>query len=127
MSTKNTNPSHDDILDEVSHHAAQAAVARRRSTSQERAWSRSLGVKLDGRLAELRRNLTPADPAPEAAKPIRPSTLAMARDTVLAGIAKLLSSLEGEGEPGFAYRNHKRLSDDDLRRLYDLLDPTARE
>ena len=129
MSTKKTTttPSPDDLIDEVSHHVAQAAVSRRKSTSQERDWSKALGMKLDARVAELRRNLTPADPTPEIAKPIRSSTLAMARDAILGGIAKFISAMEGGGEAGFAYRNHKRLSDDDLRRLYDLLDPTARE
>ena len=127
MSTKRTDvtPNHADILDEVSHHAAQAAVARRKSTGQEREWSRALGVKLEARVAELRRNLTPADPAPEEARPIRTSTLAMTRDAVLDAIARLTSALGGEVE--FAHRNHKRLSDDDLRRLFDLLDTTARD
>ena len=129
MSTKKTitAPNPDDLLDEVSHHVAQAAVMRRKSTAQERTWSKAVGAQLEARVAELRRNLTPADPTPETSKPIRPSTLAMARDALLSGVAQFLSALMGEAEPGFAYRNHKRLSDDDLRRLYDLLDPIARE
>jgi hypothetical protein len=62
-----TKPTPLEILDEVSHHAAQAAVARRKSTKEDREWSRALGVKVDARLAELRRNLTPADPPTEEA------------------------------------------------------------
>jgi hypothetical protein len=114
-----------EILDEVSHQAAQAAVARRKSTATEREWSRALGKKLDDRLAELRRNLTPADPPMEIAKPIRPSTLAMTRDAVIAAITALTQSMGGAVQ--FAHRNLKRLSDDDLRRLFDMLDPTASE
>jgi hypothetical protein len=125
MSTNNTKPSPLEILDEVSHQAAQAAVARRSNTAEDLEWSRALGAKLDDRLAELRRNLTPADPPTEKAKPIRPSTLAMTRDAVIEAIAKLTQSMGGAVQ--FAHRNLKRLSDDDLRRLYDLLDPTAHE
>jgi hypothetical protein len=94
-------------------------------TAKERGWSRDLGAILDARLAELRRNLTPDDPPTEAAQPIRTSTLAMTRDAVIEAITKLTQSMGGAVQ--FAHRNLKRLSDDDLRRLYDLLDPTARE
>lgn len=125
MSTTKTPPSPNELLDEVSHHAAQAAVAARRSTEEDREWSRALGVKLDARLAELRRNLTPADPPTEKAKPIRPSTLAMTRDAVIEAITKLAQSMGGAVQ--FAHRNLTRLSDDDLRRMYDLLDPTAHD
>jgi len=126
MSTNKNKPNLLAILDEVSHHAAQAAVARRKkSTPEDRQWSREIGATVDARLAELRRNLTPADPPTEAAKPIRPSTLAMTRDAVIEAITKLTQSMGGAVQ--FAHRNLKRLSDDDLRRLYDLLDPTARE
>lgn len=126
MSTNRPTPTALEILDEVSHHAAQAAVSRRRKvTAEEREWSRDLGATLDARLAELRRNLTPDDPPTEEAKPIRTSTLAMTRDAVIEAITKLTQSLGGAVQ--FAHRNLKRLSDDDLRRLYDLLDPTTRE
>ena len=125
MTTKKPEPDALEILDEISHHAAQAAVARRESTGTDRAWSRDLGTSLDARLAELRRNLTPADPPTETAKPIRPSTLAMTRDAVIEAITRLTHSMGGAVQ--FAHRNLKRLSDDDLRRLYDLLDPTARQ
>ena len=126
MSTK-SKPTALEILDEVSHHAAQAAVARRKkATLEERHWSRDLGTQINARLAELRRNLTPEDPPTENAKPIRASTRAMTRDAVTEAITKLTQSMGGAVQ--FAHRNLKRLSDDDLRRLYDLLDPTtARE
>ncbi len=126
MNTNKPKPNALEILDEVSHQAAQAAVARRRKTTpSDRQWSRDMGVKIDARLAELRRNLTPADPPAEQAKPIRPSTLAMMRDAVIDVITRLTQSMGGDVQ--LAHRNLKQLSDDDLRRLYDLLDPTARE
>jgi hypothetical protein len=126
MNTNKPKPNALEILDEVSHHAAQAAVARRKkSTPADRQWSRDLGMTVEARLAELRRNLTPADPPAETAKPIRPSTLAMTRDAVIEAITRLTQSMGGAVQ--FAHRNLKRLSDDDLRRLYDLLGPTARE
>lgn len=125
MSAMKPKPSPEDILDEILHHAAQGAVARRKSTKRDHQWSRELGVQIDARLAELRRNLTPADPPPETAKPIRASTLAMARDAVIAAITQLTQSMGGAVQ--FAHRNLTRLSDDDLRRLYDLIDPTNRE
>ena len=120
-------PDANEILDAISHHAAQAAVDARRgkSTARDRQWSRELGVKLDERLAELRRNLLPADPPIEQAKPIRPSTLAMVRDALLEGIKRMSASTGGRVQ--FAYRNLKRLSDDDLRRIYDSIDPSNRD
>ena len=113
-----------DILDELSHHAAQAAAATRKTTAEDRQWSRALGAQLDARLAELRRNLTPADPPTEKAQPLRPTTRAMTRDAVIEAITRLTQAMGGAVQ--LAHRNLKRLSDDDLRRLHDLLDPTAR-
>ena len=125
MSKKSSKPSPVEVLDEISHHAAQAAVARRTTTARDEQWSHELGVELDARIAELRRNLTPADEPLEAAKPIRPSTLAMVRDVVIDAITQLTQSMGGAVQ--FAHRNLTRLSDDDLRRLYDLIDPTNRD
>jgi hypothetical protein len=124
MSTKNRPLGPADILDEVLHHAAEGAVARRKNNARDNAWSRELGARLDTRLAELRRGLTPADPPTEVAQPIRASTLLMTRDAVIEAITRITQSMGGAVQ--FAHRNLTRLSDDDLRRLYDLLDPTAR-
>lgn len=116
-----------EILDELSHIAARDAVDRGITTARDRAWSDALGQQLEARMAELRRGLTPEDPPLEIAPPIRPSTLAMARDAVLAGIARITAAMGGAGAVQLAHRNLTRLSDDDLRRLYDLIDPTARD
>lgn len=122
---ESSKPDPVEILDEISHHAAQAAVARRTITARDEQWSRDLGVELDARIAELRRNLTPADEPAEAPRPIRPSTAAMVRDVVIEAITRLTQSMGGAVQ--FAHRNLTRLSDDDLRRLYDLIDPTNRD
>ena len=124
MSAENTKPSPEDVLDEILHHAAQGAVDRRKSTKRDHEWSRELGAQVEARLAELRRNLTPAESPAETAKPIRASTLAMTRDAVIEAIARLTQAMGGAVQ--FAHRNLTRLSDDDLRRLYDLLDPSNR-
>jgi len=120
-----TKPTPAEILGTILDHAADAAVARHAPTERDRAWSRELTKTVKGRLAELRRGLLPADAPVEKAKPIRPSTLAMARDAVIAAITSVLQGMGGTVQ--VAHRNLTQLSDDDLRRLYDLIDPTSRE
>jgi hypothetical protein len=125
MSTNdNTKPDAVEILDAISHQVALEEAENGKSTAADLRWSRELGVKLDARLAELRRKLMPADVMMEKAKPIRPSTLAMARDALIAGIERFMASIGGTVQ--YAHRNLKGLSDDDLRRLYDTIDPDAR-
>ena len=88
-------PNAADVLDEILHQAAVAEAEDVNPTAAERRWSKELGIKLDARVAELRRNLTPADAPTERAKPLRPSTLAMTRDVLLAAIEKLRSGMGG--------------------------------
>jgi hypothetical protein len=114
-----------EILDTISDHAAEAAIARRTTSDRDRQWSRELTSTVKGRIAELRRGLLPAEAPTEKAKPIRPSTLAMARDAVIEAITRLLQGMGGTVQ--VAHRNLTQLSDDDLRRLYDLIDPSAHE
>lgn len=120
-----TKPTPAEVLRTILDHSADAAVARHVATERDRAWTRDLTSSVKGRLAELRRGLLPADPPVEKAKPIRPSTLAMARDAVIAAITSVLQGMGGTVQ--VAHRNLTQLSDDDLRRLYDLIDPTSRE
>jgi hypothetical protein len=120
-----SKPTPAEVLGTILDHAADAAVARHATTERDRAWSRELTRTVKGRLAELRRGLLPADAPVEKAKPIRPSTLAMARDAVLAAVVSVLQGMGGTVQ--VAHRNLTRLSDDDLRRLYDLIDPSSRE
>lgn len=118
-------PSPVEILDTISHHVAEAAIARRKTTDRDREWSRELTTSVKSRLAELRRGLLPAEAPTERAKPIRPSTLAMARDVVIEAVTRFMQGTGGTVQ--IAHRNLTRLSDDDLRRLYDLIDPSARD
>lgn len=125
MSTNNNKSEAHGILDEISHQAALAAVEQRKSTASDRKWSRELGATLETRLAELRRNLTPADAPVEKASPIRPRTLAMTRAAVTEAITRLTQAMGGAVQ--YAHRNLKGLSDDDLRRLYDTIDPSVHD
>ena len=110
-----------DILDEVSHQAALADAEHGRSSADDQKWSRALGTVMEARLAELRRNLTPAEAPTERAKPIRPSLLAMARDALIEAINRI-TQVRG-GAVQYAHRELRGLTDDDLRRLLDTLEP----
>jgi hypothetical protein len=123
--SKKPTPNAVDAVEALTHQVALDAAEHGTSTAKEREWSRQLGIQIDARLAELRRKLTPAEAPVEKLKPIRPSTLAMARDVVLGAIQRVCDSMGGT--VAVAHRNLKRLSDDDLRRLYDLIDPTNRD
>ena len=125
MTNKNQKPNALEILDEIYHQAALADAEHGTSSAEDRRWARELGVKIDARVAELRRNLTPMDAPTEKAKPLRPSTIAMTRDALLEAIATLTRSMGGQIQ--YAHRNLKGLSDDDLRRLFDTIDPSARD
>lgn len=123
MTNDKNKPTPTEALDELSHHAALENAENGKSSAADRKWSKELGANIEARLAEMRRNLTPADIPTEKAKPLRPSTIAMVREAVEAAIQALV----GRGvAAGSAFRNLKELSDDDLRRLYDTIDPANR-
>lgn len=113
-----------DQLDVISHQVATDDAETGSATAKDRQWSRAVGVMVEARLAELRRHLTPEDAPTERAQPIRSSTLAMTRDALVAAITRLSRAMGGAVQ--FAHRNLTGLSDDDLRRLYDTLDPASR-
>ena len=119
-------PSEADVEDEIIHQLALEDAENGPTSPMVRQWSKDLGALIDDRLAELRRNLTPADAQIENGKPIRPSTLAMTRDAIMEAIARLVRTLGTLGTIQYAHRNLKTLSDNDLRRLYDTLDSTPR-
>jgi hypothetical protein len=121
---KKTKPNAAEVLDAINHQVALDEAENGTATEADRKWSRELGIQIESRLAELRRNLTPADPPKERAKPIRPSTLAMMRDALVEAIGRLTQAMGGTVQ--YAHRNLTKLSDDDLRRLYDTIDPTNR-
>ena len=115
----------DDILEEVAYQAALAEEEEGGSTPADDRWSRALGQTLEARLAQLRRNLLPTAAPIKKAKPIRQKWLALKRDQLLAAIAELSAAKTVAVQ--FAYRDLNGLSDDDLRRLLDLLDTSPRD
>ena len=121
MKKHDIKPHSVEVLDEVSYQAALSEAEHGAVRKDDAAWSRELGKRLDARLAQMRRNLLPAYAPIEKASPIRPSILAMGRDALLARIAELGRSMGGSLQ--YAYRDLRALSDDDLRRLLDLMDP----
>ena len=69
---------------------------------------------------KLRRERTPEAAPVRKAPPIRSSTLELSRELLEAGIARFSRSA---GVAQYAHRSLKGLSDNDLRRIYDTLDP----
>jgi len=125
MKKNDIKPHSMDVLDEISHQAAIVEAERGAVRKDDEKWSRELGKQVDSRIAELRRNLLPADAPIEKATPIRPSILALGRDALLARIAELGKAMGGSLQ--YAYRDLRSLSDDDLRRLLDMMEPSARQ
>jgi hypothetical protein len=125
MTENKIKPNAADVLDTITHQVALEDAENGKPTAEDRKWSKELGVKIEARLAELRRNLTPADPPKERARPLRASTLAMARDVLMEAIERITSSMGGQVQ--YAHRNLTKLSDDDLRRIYDTIDPSNRK
>lgn len=122
MQDNHTKKSNLEILDDVYHDAALNEIGQRKRTPEQMRWAREVATSFQNRIAEMRRNRLPASVTPIKAKPIRPSLLAMGRDALIAKLAELTRM------PGvriqYAHRNLTGLSDDDLRRMLDLLDPS---
>ncbi len=112
-----------EILDAIYMEAALDAAANGRSTPEDERWARETSKRVQARLAELRRNLVPATATVSKAQPIRPSLLAMGRDALLAKLNELTSKIGPSLQ--YAHRNLEGLSDDDLRRLVDTLNPES--
>ena len=109
-----------EILDAIYDEAARLEAKEGKSTPEVRAWADGVRDDIQARLAELRRSLVPTAPAPESARPIRPSTLAMTRDMLLARLDEWAARLGGKLQ--IAHRHLSGLSDDDLRRLLDTIE-----
>lgn len=120
MSTKDKNL---EILDAIYHDAALVEAEHGKSTADDQQWARGVRSSVQARLAEMRRNLTPAASAPKKATPIRPSLLALGRDALLERLTQLTTRMGGAVQ--YAHRHLGGLTDDDLRRLIDTLDPTS--
>jgi len=114
-----------EILDAIYMEAALDAAANGKSTPEDERWARETSKRVQARLAELRRNLVPATATVSKAHPIRPSLLVMGRDALLAKLNELANKIGPSLQ--YAHRNLEGLSDDDLRRLVDTLDPESHD
>ena len=116
-----------DVVDAILHDAALVEAEQGKTTPAQKQIAKQVAAAAAARVAELRRALVPAADPPAKAKPIRASLLALGRDALIAkldAIAKALAA-SGDGRVQYAHRNLDGLSDDDLRRLIDLLDPDS--
>lgn len=110
-----------DVLDAIIHEAALRDATEGTSTPAERKAEDAVHASVHARLAAMRRNLLPAAAPPAPARPIRPSLLALGRDALLARLETLTRTMGGAVQ--YAHRDLARLSDDDLRRIIDLIEP----
>jgi hypothetical protein len=110
-----------EVVDEISYHVALVEVERSKARDSDVAWSHQLGKQLEAQLAELRRHLLPAPAALEKASPIRAALFGIDRPELLARLSQLVVRMGGAIQ--YAHRDLRGLSDDDLRRLLDLLEP----
>jgi len=111
------------LLHEVAFVEAEHGVSSREELRQER----EIHASVHERIAERRRKLfdTVAVPEPTSLGPIPSRLMAWTRDVLLARIARL-----AETEPGavqYAHKDLSGLSDNDLRRLVQLLDDSNHE
>ena len=109
-------------LDGAIHEAALVEAEQGTSTPSEREWDEGVAASVHARLAELRRNLVPAADPPSKARPIRPSLLSLGREALLARLEALMLAMRGGVQ--YAHRDLAMLSDDDLRQMIDLIEPT---
>jgi hypothetical protein len=114
-----TKHAHDlDTLDAIYDELAMFEAEHGTSTPQQKQIAQRVKTRVEARLAELRRNLLPAADPPMRLRPIRPSLLALGRDALLA----MLEELRRTRAVQYAHCNLQGLSDDDLRRLIELLE-----
>lgn len=114
-----------EILDAIYNDAALAEAESGAATVDDKKWAQGVRSNVQARLAEMRRSLTPAAAPARKAKPIRPSLLALGRDALVERLTQLTQRMGGAVQ--FAHRHLGGLSDDDLRRLIDTLEPNPSE
>jgi hypothetical protein len=106
-----------DVLEAIYNEAALIEAEDGESTAEERAWAKEVRGQLEKRVAAMRANL--GHDTAKSPTPIRSKYLAMARDVLIATIEQFIVG----GHVQVAHRNLSALSDDDLRRLLQSLDP----
>ena len=121
-----TTPDNDkqlEIVDAIYEDAALVDAEHGKSTPEDQNWARQVRSNVQARLAEMRRNLMPAAVPPKRARAISAWLLEMGRDALEACLERLTAKMGGGVQ--YAHRHLGELSDDDLRRLIDTLDPDA--
>jgi hypothetical protein len=86
-------------------------------TEDDRRWAREQHVKMQARIAEMRRQHTPSHPVIDRAVPIGPELRALPREAVLARLEQLSQG----GAVQIAHHELVKLTDDDLRQLLAVL------
>jgi hypothetical protein len=120
---KNTN--YLDIYDAVLHDAALAKAENTPSTPAQKRIAMRVKARVQDDLADLRRaHLPKADP-PRHTKPISSWLFGLDRGGLFATIDELTSRVGGDVQ--YAHRDLSGLSDDDLRRLIELIMSGARQ
>ena len=112
------NRAHLDMIDEIMH---EAAIADMDSAGTDFGTDtiRSVAPLVEAQLATLRRRLLPERQAPRLAAPVNASLLALGREALQGRLAELTA---GNTSIRYAHRRLHALSDDDLRRLIDVLE-----
>lgn len=114
-----TKPDPEDVLDTIYDETGQVELERGKHSREQMRWAKGVVATLRERIAEKRRALVPDQVSRTKAKPISDAARALDRDGL---IAKLTEFARRGPNVQFAFRNLKGLSDDDLRRILDLLE-----
>lgn len=109
-----------DSLDALYDEIASFEADHGTSTPHQKRIAQRVKARVEARVAEIRRSLLPAADPPMRLRPIRPSLLALGRDALLAKL-EALQRVRGAAVQ-YAHCNLQGLTEDDLRRLIELLD-----
>ncbi len=115
--TKNRNV---EALDAVYHEAALLEARHGIITPRQKKIAQRVKAQVEARLAEMRRTLLPQAAPPIKLAPIRPSLLALGRAALIARLDAIKRA--GGTAVQYAHCDLQGLSDDDLRRMIDLLE-----
>lgn len=110
-------------LARIVHEVGRAEMDEGISTAADKKWARALVASYREKIAEARRENLPAAAPVKKAEPIKKSYLAMARDALVALYTQRVGACGDDFQ--LAYRNLDALSDDDLRRLVQLMEPAS--
>jgi hypothetical protein len=108
-----------DAYEAVLHDAALAKAENSKSTPSQRRIAMRVKGRVQADLADMRRSHLPAADPPAKLRPISSWLFGLDREGLSAKLEDLTARMGGALQ--YAYRDLSGLSDDDLRRLIDLL------